>query len=354
MVVCNVDRFLAAAIESILRQTFTEFEFIIVDFGSMDNSKSIVTRYADSDSRIKFHEIRHSGLAEARNAACSLAQGRYIALMDADDIAVETRLMLQVEFMEKHPEVGVLGGLVEWIDARGQSLLTTRQPLANREIQSALPKENPLWQPTVLLRNEAFRSVGGYRSVFTQSEDYDLWLRIAERFEIANLNQVMLRYRIHPDQVTLRKRREQVFCAMAAQAAARSRRDGKQDLLNSAKEITPALLATLGLSEVTQRRTLARGYLTWIRAMWATGQYSNALNAAIEILHSSDRQYAERWVITEVRFLVARIYWRQKKFLRSIMTAGHAVMARPIVLGRPLKPLLRRLGLIHGRVTELP
>lgn len=349
MVVCNVDRFLAESIESILGQTLRDFEFIIVDFGSTDKSEAIASSYAAKDNRIKLHKIPHCGLAEARNAGCFLAEGRYIAIMDADDIAVKERLMWQVDFMEKHPEVGVLGGVVEWVDVLGRSLLVTHQPIGNREIQSVLSNDNPLWQPTVLVRSEAFRSVGGYRAIFAQSEDYDLWLRIAERFQIANLEQVVLKYRIHPYQVTLRKRREQVLCALAAQAAAMSRRNGSPDPLNSVEKITPTVLASLGISEVTQQSALAMGYLGCIRNMWMAGEDSGGLNAANEILQSSDLEYAETWVIAELRCLAARFYWRQKRFLRSIMTAGHAVMTRPILVGRPLKPLLQWLGLIGDR-----
>lgn len=92
MVVCNADRFLAEAIESILGRTFSEFEFIIVDFGSTDKSRSIISSYAAKDSRVKFHTISNCSLAEARNSGCFLAQGRYIAIMDADDVSVQGRL----------------------------------------------------------------------------------------------------------------------------------------------------------------------------------------------------------------------------------------------------------------------
>src|SRR5215471_1046885 len=88
LVVCNVDRFLAESIESILAQTFREFEFIIVDFGSTDRSIVIISDYVAADNRIQFHTVPHCGLGEARNIGCSLAQGRYIALMDADDVSV--------------------------------------------------------------------------------------------------------------------------------------------------------------------------------------------------------------------------------------------------------------------------
>ena len=91
MVVCNVERFLAEAIESILAQTYRDFEFVIVDFGSTDRSKEIIAGYAAKDSRVKLHEIPHCGLAEARNAGCFLAQGQYIAIMDADDVSLPER-----------------------------------------------------------------------------------------------------------------------------------------------------------------------------------------------------------------------------------------------------------------------
>ena len=107
LVVQNVDLYLAEAIESILAQTFTEFEFIILDFGSTDRSSEIATAYAARDCRIRLHHIRSCGLAEARNAGCALAKGKYIAIQDADDISLPDRLQRQVEFMEMHTDVGL-------------------------------------------------------------------------------------------------------------------------------------------------------------------------------------------------------------------------------------------------------
>jgi cellulose synthase/poly-beta-1,6-N-acetylglucosamine synthase-like glycosyltransferase len=339
MVVCNVDRFLAESIESILRQTFNDFEFIIVDFGSTDKSKSIISSYAAKDSRVKFHEIPHCGLAEARNAGCFFAQGRYIAIMDADDVSVEDRLMREVEFMETHPEVGFLGGATQWIDATGRLLHVQYFPAEHDEIKSALVSGCPICQSTILIRREAFVLVGGYRVAFAPAEDYDLWLRIVELFQCANLKRVLLKYRVHPHQVSFRKRTQQVLCILAAQAAASSRRDGRLDPLTSVQEITPAVLAGLGVSEAMQQTTIASEYLRWIRIMYAGGEYSSALNAAVEMLQSSDWKYAERWVIADMRLLAARLYWKQKRFARSLLTAAHAFMTRPIMLGRPLKRL---------------
>jgi glycosyltransferase involved in cell wall biosynthesis len=339
MVTCNVERFLAESIESILAQTFSNFEFIIVDFGSTDKSKAIAQSYAEKDPRIRVHEIRTCGLAEARNAGCFLAQGRYIAIMDADDISLPDRLRWEFDFMESHPEVGFVGGATEWIDATGRSLRIESFPTADHELRMTLAAGCSVCQPTVLIRREAFVLAGGYRPAFVLGEDYDLWLRLVERWQCANLRQVVLKYRSHPFQVQLRKVKHQSLCILAAQASASARRNGNPDPLNSVEEITPAALAALGVSETTQRVFAS---CDLIRGLYLAGEYSRALAASIEALGSSDWKHAQSWQIADTRLTVARLYWRQGKYARSLLAAGHALVSRPIILGRPLKPLLRR------------
>jgi len=347
MVVCNVEGFLAESIESILGQTFRDFEFIIVDFGSTDKSKAIASSYAAKDSRIRLHEIPHCGLAEARNAACFLAQGRYIAIMDADDISLTNRLMWEVEFMEKHREVGLLGGATEWIDRTGRSICSNYFPTEDDEIKSALVVRCPFCQPTVLIRKEAFKLVGGYRIVFAQAEDYDLWLRLADHFQLANLAAVVLKYRIHPYQVSMHGRVQQTLCFLAAQVAASSRRNGLPDQLNAVEEITPDVLAGWGVSKARQQREVISDRRKWIRHMCMAREYSIALNAALETLQS-DLDYVERWQIADLHITVAWLYWKQKRFAMSILAAIHGLVIRPAVAGRPLKPLLQQLGLVRS------
>lgn len=339
MVVCNVDRFLAESIESILGQTFREFEFIIVDFGSTDQTKAIALGYAAEDSRIRLHEIPHCGLAEARNAGCFLAQGQYIAIMDADDVSLPNRLALQVEFMEKHPEVGLLGGAAQWIDVGGTPLGIHDFPTEDHEIKSALVIHSVFWQPTVLMRKAAFMRVGGYRAAFVFAQDYDLWLRIAEHFQCANLKEAVLNYRIHPYQVSQRKQRQQTLCKLAAQASASSRRNGNPDPLDSVREVTSETLLALGVTEARQLGDLASDSRRWIYALCVAGEYSAALTATTQWLRS-DSEYAARWEVADIYLITARLYWKKKRLWRSLLAAGHAVMTRPMVLGRPLKPLL--------------
>jgi hypothetical protein len=274
--------------------------------------------------------------------------------MDADDVSLQERLMRGVEFLEKHPEVGVVGGAVDWIDAAGTILanvvppagVTLRPPVGNCEIQSALVNYNPFWQPSILMRREAFALVGGYRPAFAPTEDYDLWLRISEHFEMANLKQVILNYRIHPYQVSVRRRKQQTLCTLAARASAASRRNGKPDPLSSVEEVTPAVLVGLGVGEAKQQLALANEYRGWIHSLWGAGEWSGALNAAIEMLRSSDWKYIDRRMMADMRLEVAALYWKNHRFLKGIVTAGHAVITRPRIAARPLRPLFRLVRLV--------
>jgi hypothetical protein len=121
MSVFNGEPYLHEALESILNQTFRDFEFIIINDGSTDGSATVLESYRKSDSRLRVYHQENRGVGESLNRGCGLAQGKYIARMDADDIATSGRLMRQVEFMEGHPEVDVVGGAVEFIDATGKS-----------------------------------------------------------------------------------------------------------------------------------------------------------------------------------------------------------------------------------------
>lgn len=347
MVIRNVERFLNEAIESILNQTFRDFEFIIVDFGSTDKSKDIAGRYAAEDGRIRLSEIPPCSYIEAKIAACSLPKGRYIAIQDADDVSLPARLQAEVDFMGRHPEVGLLGGAVQWIDSQGKFLQTPDDyPTEDRELRLILRDRNPFWHPTTFILREAFLRVAGYRVAFTQSDDYDLWLRISEHYQCANLKQVVLKYRIHPQQLSLRKRKEQILCLLAAQASASLRRVGKPDPIDSVRQITQAVLAEMGVTESRRNSALAEGYCYWIKQTYAAAEYKATLEAAAEMFQLCNGEGTDRRLISEVHVIAAKAYWRQKKMLFSLISIGRAAFARPRMVGRSLKPLLRRLGFV--------
>lgn len=358
MVVCNVERFLAEAIESILAQTFGDFEFIILDFGSSDRSESITLSYAAKDSRIKVHKVGNCGLAEARNSGCSLAKGRYIAIMDADDVALPMRLQLEVEFAERHPEVGLVGGATEWIDAEGRMIDVHVHPTDINEIKtedhaikSELQTRCSFCQSTVLMRNEVFVQVGGYRAAFFVTHDYDLWMRIADRFPVANLRHVVLKYRIHPYQISIRKQRSQTLFKLAAQASAKARRRGEPDPLDGVKDIKTETLVALGIEEAKQQNEVVLECYQWIRSMSLAGEYAAARKMAVETLRSN-LKYIDRRQIAELELTLAWLYWKEKKPLSTLFAIGRAVMTRPILIGFPARPLLRRLRLV-GKGVEV-
>lgn len=344
MVIRNVERYLTEAIESILHQTFHDFEFIIVDFGSTDRSKEIAASFASRDQRIKLSEIPPCSYIGAKIAACSLPRGRYIAIQDADDVSLPDRLEIEVSFLKSHPDVGLLGGAVQWIDSEGKCLASSDDyPTEDREIRAELRTRNPFWHPTVLILKDAFVRLGGYRRVFVQSDDYDLWLRISEHYKCANLKQKVLNYRIHPQQLSFRSRKDQILCALAAQAAAALRRDGKPDPLSTAREITPGLLAEMGVSEVTQKKELASGYSGYINHMFDAGGYAAVPEATAEMLQVCKGSQIDPRLIVNMHILSARAFWRQRKPISGLLSVARAVRTRPRILGRPLRTLLNRL-----------
>jgi glycosyltransferase involved in cell wall biosynthesis len=341
MGVFNGERFLADAVQSILDQDFSDFEFIIIDDGSTDDSATMLDNYQHLDARVKVWHEKHAGLVSSLNKGCELARGKYIARMDADDVAHRDRLSQQVAFMEAHPEVAVLGAAVEWISASGRSLYISKNPAKDEEIKADLidRRRCAFWHPTIVMRREVFALTGGYRSHLLGAEDYDLWLRAADRFQLANLETVVLNYRIHSSQVSIQQRMQQTRSTLGAQFAARKRKEGLADPLSGVKEITPEVLIAWGISASEQRSEIFSDYRKWIRMMSNAGEYSSALKAAREVANTGIKD-VERWQVADVYLMIANLLWRQREFFSSFLSAAHAVILRPMVIGRPLKRLL--------------
>jgi hypothetical protein len=344
MSVLNGDRFLSEAVDSILSQTCSEFEFIIINDGSTDKTAALLDSYRSTDDRIRVYHQDNLGLVESLNRGCALASAKYIARMDADDVARPDRLERQVEFLERQPSLALVGGAIVFINSAGVPLRTHHQPISDGEIKASLFRNGgAFWHPTVLMRTEAFRSVGGYRKVVTAAEDYDLWLRMAEKFELANLRDVVLKYRIHPSQVSIRKARQMAISSTAARAAAILRKAGRPDPLASVPEITPEVMAQLGVSQAAQSDAFAKRYTFCIGDMLDIGEYGKAGDALETLWHSPEIQNTSRHLVADIHLLAAQLYWRQHAYKRSVMSAVTAVVSRPVILGRPLKSLFRQL-----------
>lgn len=203
MPVYNGATYLREALDSILRQTFRDFEFIIINDGSTDRSAEIVRSY--DDPRLRYFENEQNiGLIRSLNRGLALARSPYIARMDADDISLPERLAKQVEFLDAHPEVGVLGCAVQVTDGCGNPSHVWRFPAEHGFLRWCLCFYNPIPHPTVMMRREVVDQVGEYSSDMIHAEDYDLWRRLSWVTRLSNLQDVLLYLRKHEAGVTNR------------------------------------------------------------------------------------------------------------------------------------------------------
>lgn len=207
MSVYNTAPFLREAVESILGQSFKDFEFLIFDDGSTDGSDRILQSY--DDPRIKlFPAGQNKGLVYRYNQGIEAAQGEYLFLMDSDDISLPDRLERQIDFLDRHPEVGMCGGLMKDLPP-GTHVYGA--PARHEEIMVKFLRSNPFYHPTVGIRRSLLQRHNlRYREAFLYAEDYRLWLDLAEVTRLANLQEVLLLYRHHENSVSKRFKARQI------------------------------------------------------------------------------------------------------------------------------------------------
>ncbi len=196
MTVFDGERHLAEAVESILGQTFTDFEFVVVDDGSTDSTPEILRRYGDS--RLRVLSPGRLGRAAALNLGVREAVAPLIALMDADDVSLERRLERQLDLLASSPATGVCSTWLEVIDEAGGVLRQMAFPTCDADLRRRFLRGNPIGGPAAVVRREVFDQVGGFREEFVPSEDHDLWRRALGSFSFAVLPEFLFRYRQNP------------------------------------------------------------------------------------------------------------------------------------------------------------
>jgi len=214
MSVFNGGQHLAEAVESILSQTFKDFEFIIIDDGSEDNTWEILSDYSRGDSRIVLRRNeRNLGLTRSLNKGLSLCRGEYIARMDADDISLPGRFESQIKFLDANPNVGVLGGGFQVIDEKGDLLFELMPPCGDAALKAELLiKNNALGHSAIMARTGLLRKVGGYDESLPYAQDYDLWYRLCPLSEFASLPINLVKWRHRKGSISTLKRRSQLQC----------------------------------------------------------------------------------------------------------------------------------------------
>jgi glycosyltransferase involved in cell wall biosynthesis len=199
----NAESYIDKAISSILGQTFADFELIIIDDNSSDKTASIIEKYKKKDRRIVvLHNTTNLKMAKALNSGIKIARGKYIARMDSDDWSFPYRLEKQVLFIQKHLKVGILGGSMEIIDKEGKKIGRRDYALSNKEIRRKLFRYSPFCHPLIMIRKTFLDKVGYYDPIYNPAEDYDLYFRVGEVSEFANLPDVLIKYRIVDNSMT--------------------------------------------------------------------------------------------------------------------------------------------------------
>lgn len=229
MPVRNGATYLELAVRSILEQTFADFEFIIIDDGSSDQTPMLLSSLAKSDARIRLLRTSGEGIVVALNAGIRAARGALIARMDADDIALPERFAMQVEALRAMPQNVALGSSAITIDARGNETGRMTVTTEARAAMAELMCRNSFLHPTMMFGRVAALESGLYRPACIYAEDYDLWLRLSERGEMANLGQPLLRFRLHSLQTSKTRRLTQRAATAFARQMAIRRRKGEPE-----------------------------------------------------------------------------------------------------------------------------
>lgn len=193
----NTERYLEESIQSVLRQDFRDFELIIINDGSTDNTQEIIDRYAQLDSRVVPIQQKNHGLVATLNKGLALAKGEYIARIDGDDPWMDCKLSRQVTELNKDKTLVLIGGGFEVIDEDGYYIETIFPPTQDEDIRRSLMLRNVFGHAGVMFRKTAIDTVGNYRSDCGPTEDYDLWIRLAKNGTVKNIPSPVYRYRIN-------------------------------------------------------------------------------------------------------------------------------------------------------------
>lgn len=283
MPVYNAQRYVGEAVRSIVAQTWRNWELIVIDDGSTDRSSEILRDWAARDPRIRLISRPNTGYLRALNEGLSLAQGEFIARMDADDVSHCERLERQIAFLESHPDCVAVGSALLRIDADGDVLCEEPMPETHEDIEARLFNGlGALGHPAVTMRRSALIEVGGYRDAYYGAEDHDLWLRLAERGRLANLREALLKSRVHAENFTFvhyERSRTAVRAAIADACRRRELPGPAHDLLDSAPP----------QSGIDRMRA-------WTRSALYAGHYRTGRKHALAIWRERPHE-ADSWVL---------------------------------------------------------
>lgn len=214
----NAKDFIVESVESVLKQRGVKFEIILIDDGSTDGSLTILKDLQNKNANVHVLNSPGQGLVDALNYGILNAKGDYVARLDADDKMAADRLVIQSNYLNENVTVAVVGSQLSFLNSDGNTVTGfSRYPCDSNLLAKKIVEGCFLAHPSVMFRKSLIQNLGGYRKQFTHAEDYDLWLRVSQYFDLANIDLPLTYYRQHPNQVSVRKRHEQEIATRAAQ-----------------------------------------------------------------------------------------------------------------------------------------
>jgi len=339
--VWNAGEYLAAAVESIRAQTLADWELLAIDDGSTDGSRQVLDDFARRDRRIVMTSRPNRGLAATLQEGIERARSGVVALMNADDVSHPDRLARQLAFLERHPTVAALGTQTRLFVDGHATAIESRLPLSPQACRRFLPVAPPLAHPTVMLRREAVLAVGGYRPQ-SYLEDYDLWLRLAEHHDLANLPDALLDYRLHDGQFSSARDEKVAVATLVIRAAAAARRSGRPDPLAgaSADRATAERLGIRVADIVAQVRSVALGRAEQVLS--ATGSAERAeRELALLDEHWTAAADPRRWRAAH-DWLAGRGLLARGDRLGAMRCMAKAAAADPVLVRRLMAAAIRR------------
>lgn len=207
----NEERYIAEAIESVLVQTYRDFELIVLDDGSSDRTREIALSYAERDSRVRVESHLNVGIGPTLNRGFELAKNEWVAMLQGDDVMMPDRFERQLSFLAEHPELAAAGGWCKHIDSRGRIIAKGESPLITFEAIENLYRANEpviINSSTAIVRKSVLQSIGGYRGKFRVNEDVDMWNRLVENgYRILAQPEYLVKYRVHAGSVSISRAR---------------------------------------------------------------------------------------------------------------------------------------------------
>lgn len=295
MSVYNGERYVRDTIDSILNQTFKDFEFVIINDGSTDRTVQMINKY--QDYRIRLIENKENiGLARSLNIGLNMAEGEYIARMDTGDISMQDRLKKQVSILDSDKRIGLVGTACAAVDTRGRELYRIYPPCSDADIRTRLPHTNCFIHSSVMFRRECIDTIGGYREIFDMAQDYDLWLRILEKYSVINIGEILHLWRLDMESATIGRREIQdIYMEFAKELASERRYLGKDRLYGKGEVSAREEFQRFFTKKISQRSDLnklilkngrivnitgrikAQSYYRWAYLFFSTGNYRAAI-----------------------------------------------------------------------------